>query len=108
MAVNHADMSTLGAFVAAPLVAGITAWNAHAGWFTLIFVILGLVGGFIISYLVRSAAYLILNAGVSQTRVWIAAPLLLIYMLLPVAIAAFGCLGISIGVRFLVAIFIKS
>ena len=68
MPVNHGDGTSLAAFVCSPIVAGVAASKAHAGWFTIGFVIVGAGAGFVIAYAVHKVAYLILNFGVAQKR----------------------------------------
>ena len=102
MPVNHADSTTLGAFLGCPIIAGLTAASEQAGWFTILFVAAGLVVGSGVAYGVRKVAYLILNVGASQSNPWVGWPLLIAYCVLPVAISVGGMIVSRWGTIWLV------
>jgi hypothetical protein len=102
MPINHADATTLVAFVSSPVVAGVAAAKAHAGWFTVGGVALGVGAGFAVAYAVNTVAYLILHLGVTQKRWWISAPLFAAYLILPYAIVFAGWAVIWFGTGWLV------
>jgi hypothetical protein len=100
MPVNHADMITLGTFVCSPVIAGMSAASAHAGWLTPLFMVGGLVAGFGVSYLVRTVSYGILNLDV-KAHPWLEWLSMICYMLVPVLVAAAGLAGIAAGADWL-------
>ena len=102
MPINHADGTSLAALVCSPIVAGVAAAKAHAGWFTIGFVVLGVGAGVVVAYAVNKVAYLILNFGVTRKPWWIVWPLFTGYVFFPYAIAAAGWAGIWFGTGWLV------
>jgi hypothetical protein len=101
MPMNHADLSTAGVIVTSPILSGVAAFKAGAGWFTIGYALLGLAVGLAIAYVTSHVAYWILNAGASQTKPRIGWPLLVAYMIVPITLSAVGLLGIWLGVDWL-------
>jgi len=93
---NLADMMTLITFIGCPVAAGLAAASEKAGWFSLLFVALGVALGFGCSYLVRGVSYLLLFGGCKQQKAWLSVPLFLGYMFVPM-IAAFGFIALAGG-----------
>jgi type IV secretory pathway VirB2 component (pilin) len=89
---NASDLATVMTILGCPVAAGFAAVDARAGWFTPLFVIIGLALGFAASYGVRWLAYLLLAACGSMSKTWIGWPLLFAYTLLPM-IAALGAMS---------------
>jgi hypothetical protein len=78
---NLPDMMTLITFIGCPVAAGLTAASEKAGWFSLLFVALGVALGFGCSYLVRGVSYLLLFGGCKKQKAWLSVPLFLGYSL---------------------------
>ena len=95
MALNLADMTTLIAFVGCPIAAGAQAASLHVGWYIILFVGGGFAVGFALAYIVNRISYLILMKGTKaqETRPWLIGPVLISYMLLPLALAVLGISG---------------
>jgi hypothetical protein len=103
MAINHADLTTLGTLLLCPIVAGVAAADAHAGWFTPIFIAAGLAAGCVTAYLVRRVAYAILATACRHgQRAWVGWPLIFLYTLLPQAVSAAGVCAIWFGTIWIV------
>jgi hypothetical protein len=103
MAINNADFTTLGAFLLCPIVAGVAAADAHAGWFTPIFIAAGLVAGCATAFLVRKVAYAILATACRHgQRPWVGWPLIFLYTLLPQGIAVAGGCAVWFGTIWMV------
>jgi hypothetical protein len=103
MAINHADGTTLGALICCPIVAGVAAASAQAGWFTVVFVAAGLAVGVAVAYAVRKVAYLTLEAALSvKTRPWGGWVFGVAYIILPSAVMASGGISTWLGTLWLV------
>lgn len=102
MAVNHADMTTMGAFLCSPFIAGKAAIDARAGWYTVGFVVLGLLAGVVVAYAVRKVAYASAGIGVKLKHRWTAFPFFVGYMVLPPLVSASGLIGIYWGTGWVV------
>jgi hypothetical protein len=110
MAVNHADGTMFTSIVFYPIAAGIGARSAGAGWFTPLFVVAGIAVGIGIIYVGRKFIYAVLDFGMSRTSrlspSWLqqvaAAPLLILYFLLPFVIIGGGVFGLWRGSSWLV------
>jgi len=94
MAVNHADLTTVGVFLVSPIAAGVAALSKNAGWFTVPIVVAGTLAGAGIAFLVNKSAYAILHLGCTTKNQWIAVPLLVAYILVPQMVGAAGIIGI--------------
>jgi len=90
---NVADLATLLAFFGCPAVAGLVAAR-QAGWFTILFVVLGLAVGFAAAVGVHKLAYRLLEACLHPVRGLSGMALLFGYMLVPV-MAAFGAMVVT-------------
>jgi len=110
MAVNHADGTMFTSIVFYPIAAGIGARSAGAGWLTALFVVAGIAVGIGVIYVGRKVIYPVLEFGMSRaSRIstsWLqqvaAAPLLILYLLLPFMIICGGVFGLWRGSIWLV------
>src|SRR5262245_19397793 len=103
MAINHADQYAMLSILACPVVAGIAAVSAHAGWFAPVFAVVGIAAGFGVASVVAAIAYWFLGTGPPQgKREWLIAPLFLGYVIFPPLIAVAGCVGVWFGTFWLV------
>lgn len=93
---NFADMMTLIAFIGCPVAAGVAAASEKAGWFSSLFVALGVALGFGCSYCVRGVSYLLLFSSCKQPKAWWSDPLFLGYLFVPM-VAAFGFIALAGG-----------
>ena len=94
---NLADMMTLITCIGCPVAAGLAAASEKAGWFTALFVVLGVALGVGSAYCVRVVSYTVLFASCKQSKAWLGVPLLLAYMFLPM-FCALGFLALSGGI----------
>jgi len=93
-----------------PIAAGVSAHSAGAGWFTPLFVVAGVALGIGIIYVGRKLIYTVLDFGMSRiariSKSWVqqvaAAPLLILYLILPYAIIWGGAFGLLRGSIWLV------
>jgi hypothetical protein len=105
MAINHADGTMISSLLLYPVAAGIGAARAGAGWWTILFVPAGLAIGVGVVYLGRKLVYLItglgLNGASGTSKGWFKQifflPFLLLYIVLPIAIAYGGIVGVWAG-----------
>ena len=105
MAVNLVDGTMFVSIVFYPIAAGVGAAHAGAGWFTVLFIPVGLAAGLGINHVGRGLVYLITGFGLSCTsklpKGWIQdvffAPFGLLYIILPYAIIWAGVVGIWSG-----------
>ncbi len=105
MAINHADGMMFGSLLLYPVAAGIGAAHAGAGWWTILFVPTGLAIGIGVVYLGRKLVYAItgfgLNRASGMSKGWfkqiLFLPFFLLYMILPIAIAYGGIVGVWAG-----------
>jgi hypothetical protein len=74
MAVNLADMQTVGVVLGSPIVAGAIATQRHAGWFVPVFIAGGLLAGAGLGYLTHLVAYKLIRTDASSPpwKHWIA------------------------------------
>ena len=98
MAVNHADGTMFVSIVFYPIAAAITAAHAGAGWFTVLFKPASLAVGVAVIYAGRKIIYSMMDFGMSRVskapKGWlqqvVAAPMMLLYIILPYAIVWAG------------------
>jgi hypothetical protein len=110
MPVNYADGTMFSSIVLYPIVAANAAISAHAGWFTIGLVAASLPVGFAVIATGRKLLYSILDpcmrALPDERHRWlqwiIGGPLLLAYILLPLAFTASGLCGVWLGTTWLV------
>ena len=110
MPVNHADGQLILSVPLYPIAAGVSAAHAGAGWFTILFIPAGLAIGLGICRFGRPLVYAVTGFGLSrsskihnralQTVVFL--PFFLLYMILPVAMACGGLVGVWTGTAWLV------
>ena|ERR1700744_1466681 len=93
---NLADMMTLITFFGCPVAIEVGAFSGRAGWFTLLFIALGIIVSFGCSCCVRSLAYFLLFAAGKQSKNWLCALWLFGYLFAPM-IAAFGFIILTGG-----------
>ncbi len=97
MALNHADLTTILAFIFCPIVAGAASLKANApAWLAVVFVVAGLAVGFALASVIRRVAYAVLLAGHRQTRnpLWPGGLAMLAYVIVAQAILVAGCAGV--------------
>jgi hypothetical protein len=75
-------------------VAGFVAASQKAGWFTLLFVILGLAIGLAFGFVVNKTAYRILNSSGKRSRALLGWALVFAYLLVPLVLAL-GAMAIT-------------
>jgi hypothetical protein len=66
MAVNIADLQTVGVVLSSPIVAGIIATQRQAGWFVPLFIGGGILAGVGLGYLTQFVAYKLIRANSSS------------------------------------------
>jgi len=91
---NNADMMMLVTILGCPAAAGFVAASQKAGWFTLLFVILGLAIGLAFGFVVSKTAYRILNSCGKQSRALLGWASVFAYLLVPLVLA-FGAMAIT-------------
>jgi len=79
---NLADMMTLATLLGCPLAAGVVAAHERAGWFSALFVAVGILLGLACSYCVHAVSYLILTTSCRQ-KTWLMALLFIAYLIVP-------------------------
>lgn len=90
---NAAELSTAITVLGCPAAAVLAAASEKAGWFTVLFVAVGLAIGVAAGYGVRLLAGLLLAAaGGSHSRAWVGWTLLFAYTIVPMALAVGGIL----------------
>ena len=105
MAVNHADGTTLTSVFFYPIAAGVGAAHAGAGWFTVLFILLGLAAGVGVFLFGRKPVYAISQFGMNLTskmhkgwlRQVVTVPFFLCYLILPFAMVWGGAFGLWAG-----------
>ena len=98
MPVNHADDTLLFSVILYPLAAGKAAIEAHAGWFSILFVVVSIPFGIAVNFigrkLVYSATEALLGSEPDNRSKWIqslvAVPAFFSYVLFPYAIVGAG------------------
>jgi hypothetical protein len=66
MAVNLADMQTVGVVLGSPIAAGAIATQRHAGWFVPLFIVGGILAGVGLGYLTHFVAYRLIRTNSSS------------------------------------------
>ena len=105
MAINHADGQLFGSVPLYPIAAGLGAAHGGAGWFTVLFIPVGLALGIGICVIGRAVVYSISGFGLSRgakihnrgVQTVFFFPFFVLYVILPVAIACGGVFGIWAG-----------
>jgi hypothetical protein len=105
MAVNHADGQLIFAVPLYPLAAGVAAFHAGAGWFTILFIPVGLAIGLGVCRFGRPVVYSIMAFGLSRSsrahsrgiQTMVVLPFFVLYMILPIAFAWGGLAGVWAG-----------
>ncbi len=87
---NHADGVTFGSVLAGPIVAGIAGIVSGAGWFSIILVPVGFVGGVLTGLFVHRTAYAILQYGMAYEGKWTNLPATVVYLFLPMLLSGSG------------------
>lgn len=105
MPVNHADGSLIFSVPLFPVAAGVGAAHAGAGWFTVLFIPVGLGIGLGVCRFGRAIVYSIMGFGLSrsskihnrgiQTMAFL--PFFVLYMILPIVFAGGGLVGVWAG-----------
>jgi len=114
MAVNHADGQLILSVPLYPIVAGVGAAHAGAGWFTVLFIPIGLAIGLGICFVGRPVVYSIMGFGLSRSskihnrgiQTIAVLPFFILYMILPIAFACGGLVGVWAGSVWLVRHFL--
>ena len=105
MAVNHADGQLFFSVPLYPIAAGVGAAHGGAGWFTVLFIPLGLALGIGACRIGRALVYSITGFGLSRSakihnrgiQTILFFPFFALYMILPVAIAWGGIAAVWAG-----------
>ncbi len=99
---NAADLATVIAFFGCAIAACIAADSGKTGWFTVLFIALGLGIGLGAGYCVRRLGYFLLDVGASRSKAWAGWLLIIIYMLAPLTAALVAVLGTGALIAWLV------
>ena len=109
MAVNHADGMMFASVVFYPIVATKAALSADAGWIAAFFIPAGLAVGVGVTYVGRKIIYSMMECGLKRTEAFkgwvqqiVGMPMLLLYLILPLAIPGAGIYGTWLGSVWLV------
>jgi len=105
MAVNHADGQLFFSVPLFPIAAAIGAAQGGAGWFTVLFIPVGLVIGIGACRIGRAVVYSVTGFGLSRSgkiqnrriQTLLVLPFFAFYMILPLAIAWGGIAGVWAG-----------
>ena len=111
MAINHADGQLFVSVPFYPIAAGVGAAQAGAGWFTVLFIPIGLAIGMGACWVGRGIVYSVVGFGMNRSsrvrnrgmQTVAVLPFFVLYMVLPIAIAWGGIFGVWAGSRWLVS-----